>query len=396
MSFLKLMPTVIVKYMLKTFHGLFCLFYKINPEKVTFASYRSNKLQDNLAFVHKEMLEKYPQYKPYYLFKKFDSSLKGKVSYIFHMIHACYQIATSRYFIIDDFYFPIYVIKPRKGVEIVQLWHSAGAFKKFGLSTVDKPFGPSRDYLKHVAIHGNYSKAYVSSSEVIPFFAEAFNMPEEKIYPLGVPRTDYFYSKDVIANLRADFFAAFPELKGKKILLYAPTFRGKSHYQDEFELPFDVNKMAEQLGENYALLIHLHPYMQATDLKLGANRFAVHIKDAFVIEELLAVSDLLITDYSTVFFDYSLLGRPIIFYPYDLEDYIRSRDFYYSYEDLIPGPMVTDTDSLIHLIKERAYSTKEVSEFRERFFDHHDGRAAERIAHHIFGGTADQTKGKKL
>src|SRR5690606_42029007 len=68
--------------------------------------------------------------------KKFDSTIAGKISYIFHMIPACYHLATSRYFIIDDYYFPVYVIKPRKEVEIIQLWHSAGALKKFGLSTV--------------------------------------------------------------------------------------------------------------------------------------------------------------------------------------------------------------------------------------------------------------------
>ena len=225
-------------------------------------------------------------------------------------------MATSRYFIIDDYYFPVYVIKPRKDVEIIQLWHSAGALKKFGLSTEGKPFGPSKDYLKHVNIHGNYTKAYVSSTEVIPFFAEAFNMPEKHIYPLGVPRTDYFFEDEIIKKLRFDFYAAYPELVDKKILLYAPTFRGKSHYQDAFELPFDVEYMADQLAEDYALIIHLHPYMRANCLGAWhSDNFVYHIQDTFVIQELLAITDILITDYSTVFFDYSLLRRPMIFYP---------------------------------------------------------------------------------
>ncbi|MCR2821434.1 CDP-glycerol glycerophosphotransferase family protein [Lederbergia panacisoli] len=356
--------------------------FKLDPYKVTFASYRSNVLKDNLAFIYERMIEKYPEYKRELLFKKFNSTVMGKIQYIFHMIPACYHLATSRYFIVDDYYFPIYAIHPRKGMDIIQLWHSAGALKKFGLSTVGKPFGPSEEYLKHIKIHGNYSKVYVSSSEVIPYFSEAFDMPSENIFPFGVPRTDYFFSEEAIDDIRSRFYIAFPKLHRKKIILYAPTFRGKSHDQDEFKLPFDLEKLAGNLEDEYALLIHLHPYMQA-DLQLE-GKFAYQIKDAFVIEELLAITDILITDYSTVFFDFSLLSRQMIFYPYDLEDYIRSRDFYYQYEDVIPGPMATDTNSLVQLINAGSFNDERISAFRDRFFDYQDGKATERIVEHIF------------
>ncbi|MBS4218973.1 CDP-glycerol glycerophosphotransferase family protein [Bacillus sp. FJAT-49711] len=376
------MPTIIVKYILRTFYGLFCILFKVDQYKVTYASYRSNVLKDNLAFIYERMIEKYPEYKGDLLFRKFTNSMFGKFKYIFHMINACYHLATSRYFIVDDYYFPIYAIKPRKGMDIIQLWHSAGAMKKFGLSTVGKPFGPSEEYLKHIKIHGNYSKVYVSSTEVIPYYAEAFNLPEENIYPLGVPRTDYFYSIEAIEDIKSRFYIVYPKLYGKKLILYAPTFRGKSHDQTGFMLTFDLKMMAEHLQEEYVLLIHLHPYTK-TDLQLDST-FAFHIKDAFRIEELLAITDMLITDYSTVFFDFSLLNRPMIFYPYDLEDYIRSRDFYYQYEDVIPGPMARDTNTLIQLIKERSFSSDKISSFRKRFFDFQDGNATERIVDHIF------------
>ncbi|MBS4200619.1 CDP-glycerol glycerophosphotransferase family protein [Bacillus sp. FJAT-49732] len=379
---MRLIPTIIVKYILRACYSLFCIIFKVDPYKVTFASYRSSMLKDNLAFIYERMIEKYPDYKRQLLFKKFNSTLIGKTQYIFHMIPACYHLATSRYFIVDDYYFPIYAIKPRKGMEIIQLWHSVGALKKFGLSTVGKPFGPSEEYLKHIKIHGNYSKVYVSSSVVIPYYAEAFNMPAENIFPLGVPRTDYFFSVEAIEEIRSRFYIVFPKLIRKKIILYAPTFRGKSHDQDEFKLPFDLKVMAENLNDEYALLIQLHPYMR-TDLQLD-HTFSYQIKDAFVIEELLAITYILITDYSTVFFDFSLLNRPMIFYPYDLEDYIRIRDFYYQYEEVIPGPMATDTNTLVQLIKEGSFSDEKISSFRNLFFDYQDGKAAERIVEHIF------------
>ncbi|MCC2248682.1 MAG: CDP-glycerol glycerophosphotransferase family protein [Bacillota bacterium] len=384
MNLLRLVPTIIIKYFIRSIHMFYCLLFPLNKNKVTFASYRSNKIKDNLAFVNREIRENYPSIKRKLLFKKFESTLKGKIKYIFHMIRACYHLATSKYFIIDDYYYPIYVIKPRKGIEIIQLWHSAGAFKKFGYSTIGKSFGPSKEYLKHIPIHSNYSKVYVSSTEVIPYFAEAFNMPKEKIYPFGIPRTDYFYSDYELNGLIKKLYESYPELKGKILLLYAPTFRGKSHYQEKFEIPFNISLLQEYLGDSHALLIHLHPYMVYKELDTIHQDFIYMMKNEFPIQELLVLSDILITDYSTVVFDYSLLNKPMIFYAYDLEIYTKERDFYYEYQSLVPGPIVDETMSLIDIIKQRKYNYHQIEVFKDRFFKYQDGKSTKRIVGHIF------------
>jgi teichoic acid ribitol-phosphate primase len=381
---LRLMPTIFVKYTMRFFYSFVCLLFKLNPNKITFASYRSDKLTDNLYFVWMELQQEYPDYQCHFAFKKFHSSLWGKLSYFFHLIKAIYNLATSKYFIIDDYYFPVYVIRPRKGAEIIQLWHASGALKKFGLSTIGKPFGPSLHYLKHVKIHSNYSRVYVSSSEVVKYYAEAFQMSTKQIYPLGVPRTDYFLSNVKREKLKDAFYKEFPELLNKKLILYAPTYRGKSHYQEAFECPLDIQLMKEKLESDYVLLIHLHPYMQdGLNIKDHEKDFAYHIKGNFTIQELLSLADILITDYSTVFFDYSLLVRPIAFFADDLEEYIGERDFYYDYESLIPGPLFTKTDQLAEWINKREFDLKEVAAFRNRFFDHIDGKAAKRIVKHF-------------
>ncbi|MEN2767361.1 CDP-glycerol glycerophosphotransferase family protein [Ornithinibacillus xuwenensis] len=386
MKQLRLLPTILVKYGLRAAHGIFSLIFKVKDQKITFASYRSNELKDNLYYVSEEFKEKHPSYNRVYLLRKFDSSTIGKMKYLIHLLKSCFHIATSRYFIIDDYYFPIYVIKPRKQAEIIQLWHSSGALKKFGLSTVGKPFGPSSQYLKHVSIHGNYSKAYVSSREVIPYFAEAFGMEKEKIKPLGVPRTDYFYMEDLIEHARERLYKWYPSLFNKKLILYAPTFRGKSHYQDNFELPFDTAAMESAIGKEYALLVHLHPYMKS-ELNYEENSFVYNIEEGFTIQELLGVTDILITDYSTVFFDYSLLNRPIIFYSNDLEDYKNERDFYYDYEALIPGPIISNTDALINIIQNNDFKSHDIENFANRFFDYQDGFATQRIVSDILQKT---------
>lgn len=384
MTKLKFLPTISAKVLIQFTFLISSLFFRINQRKITFASYRTSYLKDNLLFIYEEIKKAHPEYKCTFLFKKFDSSPIGKIQYLIHMIVASYQLATSKYFIIDDFYFPVYVIKPRKGMNIIQLWHAAGAFKKFGLSTINKSFGPSIEYLRKVKIHSNYTKVFVSSSTVIPFYAEAFDMSPNRIYPLGVPRTDYFFIKDKHIEVRKKFFEENPELQGKKLILYAPTFRGKSHYQKAFRLPFEFSEMKKILSENFAILIHLHPFMQSNlDINDSYKGFVYHIIEGYDIQELLVISDILVTDYSSVIFDFSLLEKPIAFLANDLEEYIKERDFYYDYISFIPGPLFTESISLSKWICEGNYDLDPVRDFRAHFFDHLDGNASRRIVDNI-------------
>ncbi|MFS0638728.1 CDP-glycerol glycerophosphotransferase family protein [Mesobacillus foraminis] len=380
----KLIPTLMVKYLIRTVFFMSCLLFPVNQKKVTFASYRSGKLEGNLLYIHEEFRRRDEGHQYHFLFKKYQGSLMGKLNYVMHMLQASHAVATSRYFIIDDFYFPVYAIKPRKGTDIVQLWHAAGAFKKFGYSTIGKSFGPSREYLKHIKVHSNYTRVYVSSRNIIPHYAEAFDMPEENIYPLGLPRTDFFFKEEAKESIRREFNIKFPEFKNKKLLLYAPTFRGSSHSQGKFTSPIDIPLLKKMAGEEFALLIHLHPYMKS-GLKIDNEdrEFACHIEGQFTIEELLTVTDVLITDYSSIIFDYSLLGRPIVFFAADLEDYIKERDFYFDYKSFIPGPLMTETHSLARWLVKGNYDMKKVSDFRNFFFDYQDGRASERIVTHL-------------
>jgi CDP-ribitol ribitolphosphotransferase len=294
-------------------------------------------------------------------------------------------MATSHYFIVDDYYFPIYTIKPRKKTEIIQLWHAAGAFKKFGHSIVGKAFGPTNGYLKYINIHSNYTKVIVSSKEVIPFYAEAFQMPSANIYPLGLPRTDYFFDLKSHQQLKNQFYHDYPELKEKKVILYAPTFRSKGQNQNLLDYFIDLNVLRDSLGSDYALLIHLHPYV---DKKLHFTAqfdgFVYQMQDNYSIEEILILSDLLITDYSSIIFDFSILNKPIGFYARDLESYTKIRDFYFDYENFVPGPIFKNTMKLTHWIKEENFELEKIQEFRKRFMKDCDGRVSQRVVEQIF------------
>jgi CDP-ribitol ribitolphosphotransferase len=361
----------------------------VNNRKVIFASCRAESLNGNLLYVYKEMVSRNLNLKIKLLLRRYKNTLLGKTLYFFNLIISSYHLATARLFIIDDYYFPVYVIKPRKRTEIIQLWHAAGAFKKFGFSTLGYKDGPSDKYLDEIKIHSNYSKVYVSSANVIPIYAEAFNMDPTKIIPLGVPRTDYFFELDSHEKLKKTFYYKYPMLLKRKLILYAPTFRGKSHDQNSIHVSLDIKLLKDILGEGYALLTHFHPYTQKDVCIDYLNDFVFPMNGKFSIEELMVISDVLVTDYSSIVFDFSLLAKPIAFFADDLKSYQEDRGFYFDYMDFIPGPFFCETSELAAWIKEGCFDQKKVLDFQACFFDEINGNATKRIVNNILENILD-------
>ncbi|MEH7383245.1 CDP-glycerol glycerophosphotransferase family protein [Bacillus sp. JJ1533] len=384
MRSIKFLPTVIVKLLINILYKLFSIMFPINIRKITFASFRSSSIEGNLLYLFNEIKRNKNNITFSFLFGKSPKGFFGKLSFIKHIVKVIYHLTTSRYFIIDDYYLPLYFIKPRKGIEIIQVWHAAGAFKKFGYSTIGKDYGPSREYLNIIKVHSNYSSVIVSTKEVIPIYSEAFNMPPSKILPLGLPRTDYFFEVEKHQLLKERFIKEFPELRGKKLILYAPTFRGKNRQVHSFDYFINFNVLNKMLNGKYVVLLHLHPYINNKiniDKKLSG--FIYLIEKNYTIEELLILSDILISDYSSIIFDYSLLRKPMAFFAKDLEAYIKERDFYFTYKEFVPGPIFRETEKLGLWIKNESYNIERIKEFQERFLPNCDGTVSERIVKEI-------------
>lgn len=352
---------------------------KIFPvkNKITFATYRTTELDGNFKFIYNKINEDNLDYKCNMLFKKYNSSLLGKADYLLHMISAGYHMATSKFFIIDDYYFPVYAIKPRKENKFIQVWHACGAFKKFGYSVIGKGYGASDDYIEDIPIHSNYDAVLVSSKEVIPYYAEAFNMDAGKILPIGVPRTDIFFDMEEKYRIEKNFFDKYPDLKNKKIILYAPTFRGRGQTTVSFDMTLDFDMISKNLKEDEVMVLKMHPFVKARIDSKWRN--IIDLSDSMDINELMIMSDLLITDYSSVVFEFSLMDKPIIMYSPDREEYIKERDFYYEYEEFVPGPIVNNTKELIGKLNSDGWDTIKVSKFKEKFFDYRDGKSTERF-----------------
>ena len=163
--------------------------------------------------------------------------------------------------------------------------------------------------------------------------------------------------------------------------MFAPTFRGNGQNTAHYNFDkLDLRLMKERLGNEYVLVMKLHPFIKDLPV-LGEEYkdFVLDLSHEREINDLLLVSDILITDYSSVCFEYALLNRPMIFFVYDLEGYIASRDFYYPYEAFVPGPIVRTSEELVNVITNEAFEVEKLEKFRDKFFDHLDGKSTERV-----------------
>lgn len=376
---MKTLERLILKYLLRI---VYYVSYIVPVKKrIVFATYRKDTMNGNYKYIYSEIQESQIDYKCVFLFQKYQGGLSGTVKYFLHMMRATFYLATSEFFLIDDFYFPVYVVNNlRKGTEVVQVWHACGAFKKFGFSILDKNYGADNNYVKYIPIHSNYTHVLVSSDEVRKYYAEAFNMKEENIDPIGIPRTDIFFNEGLQKIAKEKVYSRYPKLRGKKLVLYAPTFRGTSQSDAKMSINFDVSRLVNALPEDYILGFKMHPFVK--DTGNVDNDRVINLSDYEAINDILVITDMLITDYSSIVFEYSLLERPMIFYADDLDTYIDERDFYYDYESFVPGPIVKNTDELLQVL-EKDCDYEKIREFKNKFFDYTDGKASKRFVDRI-------------
>lgn len=287
---------------------------------------------------------------------------------------------------LTDYYFPAYACKPREGQSVVQLWHGCGAFKKWGYSTADKKWGASKEQLDKFPIHNTYTHVCVSSPDVGFAYAEAFGCSEDVIHPLGAPRTDVYFDPVFVSSGKSKLHEMFPQIGNRKIILYAPTFRGDRIAKSYIKNMLKIDEMYEALSKDYVLLIKQHP-LTAKAFKLGTEQlekysdFVFDISKTVEIDTALCGADLVITDYSSLIFEYAILERPMIFFAYDLESYENARSFYFEYEGFVPGEIVTDTDGIINEIKrlETEFDVETVRSFKNRFMSACNGDSTEKI-----------------
>jgi CDP-glycerol glycerophosphotransferase (TagB/SpsB family) len=354
------------------YHWFARVFMPLRKNRVLVLSDSRRELSGNLEFIVRELQTKHPEFDVVMMLRP--SLRAGRTQR--DTFRLPFLIATSRFIVLDDYYPYINRLKLRKGVELIQAWHAAGAFKRVGFSRMGLPGGPSEDSISH----RGYTDAVVSSESIRPNYAEAFRMPIEGVHAVGVPRSDVFFDADYVASVRTRIREQYGVRPGQKVVLYAPTFRGNGQRSAKFDASIvDWQKLAAGLGEDAVVMVKMHPFVRRYPVDAVDLPTFINVSKEREINDLLFAADVLVTDYSSVIFEFALLKRPIVFHVPDLDDYRESRDFYYPFETYLCGPTTTTTDELIAAIKEETLDTAALDAFVEFYMSACDGHSTERF-----------------
>lgn len=353
--------------------------------RVLFATAHADRIGGNLAFIRDELARRRLPVEVAVQAHRARGGAMGRLSGALAAFRAGWALARARVVVIDDYHFAVYVIRPRAGSTIVQTWHASGAFKKFGHSASGHSFGADAVLRRRVRIHANYDLALVGSRASAPAFAEAFGMPADRIISsIGIPRTDLLLDPARRERARDGVSHRLRLPAGKRIILYAPTFRGDRITQARHRDDLDLVRLAATLGDDHVLLLRMHPFVsRAARIGPGAASFVIDASAEPDVNALMLVSDVLVTDYSSAIFEFSLLGRPMAFFAPDLAEYERDRGLYVDYRAWVPGPVFDDTDALAAWIRSGEADLDRVRDFARRSFEIADGRASARFVDRV-------------
>ena len=345
--------------------------------RILFTSDSRAVLTGNLKEVHDRMVKRGLD-RQYQMATLFKSSVAERRS-IRDRLRMPWLLATADVIVIDDYQPIIYRIGVDPDVRIIQLWHASGAFKTVGYSRVGKPGGPS----PFSEVHKNYTNAIVSSEHDVPFYAEAFGIPEERVVPTGIPRMDRFFDAAAREAGEQQARREFPQIVDRMTILFAPTFRGDGPRTASYDLArLDYERLhAMAVEKDAVVIIKMHPFVRAPLAIPEAfrDRIIDGSVSAMDVNDLLFAVDLLITDYSSIVFEFSTLGRPMLFFAYDLDEYVATRDFYVPFETFVPGRIVTTFDALLDAIRRDDHEADKVASFAARHFAHLDGGSTDRV-----------------
>ncbi len=363
----------------------------IDERKVVFIEVRLPEMTNSFKVLYDKLMQEY-DYDVHTHFLR--NTFVGKIEYMKRCNDMLKDIATAKYVFVNEASNVVSCIKPRKETVITQLWHACGAFKRFGFGTAELKFGETRKEMLKYPYYRNYTYLTLSSPEIVWAYEESMNLKgtNTQIVPIGTSRTDVFFDDEFIKKAYDKLRTLMPNSEGKKVILYAPTFRGRvANGKTPPMLREDLFK--KELGDEYVLLVKHHPLVRRPpEIAETCKDFAQDFSDAMSIEELLCVSDICISDYSSLVFEFSLFEKPMIFYSFDLDDYFDWRGFYYDYYELAPGPILSTNLEMIDYIKhiDERFDKQKVIDFKNKFMSSCDGKVTERLIDLVFNESKDK------
>lgn len=366
-------------------------FRKKAKNTILFMSEQNESIASNLKAVSERMIERGldKEYNILYSNRAAAAMRQSKFSW-FAVIK---KLAQSGMVIIDDHAPVLDWLQLGEDTKVVQLWHAGAGFKSSGYSRWGHIGCPSP-----MSCHRQYAFGIAGSKNIAPFFSEVWGINDEQVLPTGMPRMDEFLDAAYREKKTKELYEKYPMAKGKKVILFAPTYRGKNkkhaHYPYE---KVDFEKLYQLCGEEYVVFFKMHPWVsEPVPVESKYMDKFIDVGTYPNINDLFYITELLITDYSSNIFEYSLMRKPMLFFAYDKVQYSLSRGFHRAYEESAPGKVCYTFEEVLEAIANKDFEYEKVEQYVEHHFDYIDSHASDRVIDWIIRGELPEDIRKEL
>lgn len=357
---------ILLKFIMKFIYFFMKLFTPVQ-DKAVFLSRQSDRPSENFRRISAELQSRAPEFKCEFYCKLGLKSEMG-LSYILLMLRQMKALAGAKICFTESYCIPISILRHKKELKIIQIWHSMVAIKKFGWQTVDMPEGSSSDIAQIMRMHNGYDYVAVGSEYMRRFFAEAMNTAIDKILPLGMPIADGILNAGNGTELHEKFVRQYPDADGKKIVAYLPTMRR--------DYAVDCAKFIENFDyEKCALIIKLHPLDSNTTI---TDSRAI-IDKSFTTEEVILLADAVVSDYSGAAAEAALLNKPIYFFTPDVKKYGGQCGLNLNPLEVFPNVSFDNADNLIDAVCNDRAEKSDIMRVHELLCGGCDGHSTEHI-----------------
>lgn len=380
-KFKKMLKNKNTAYKLAYFHRY--LKQPVKENVILFETFMAKNYSDSPKYIYEYIAQNHPEYECVWAINDGAKIPYGAKTVKRFSFQYAYYLAVSKYLVFNVR--PPLWYRKREEQVFLETWH--GTPLKRLVFDQEEVTSASPKYKQQFYRQRKDWDFLVSAN---PFSTKTFRscfLYEGEMLEYGYPRNDILYwpNKDEIAQ-QLKVKLGIP--KDKKTILYAPTWRDDQHYgsgQYKFELALDLKLMKERLQDDYVVLLRTHHYISDHIDVSGLGDFVINLSSYDDISEIYLISDICITDYSSVFFDYANLKRPILFYTYDFDKYKNQlRGFYIDMNTEVPGPLLYTSEQVVQAIEDIDEITEEYKERYDQFYDrfccYDDGHASEHVA----------------
>jgi CDP-glycerol glycerophosphotransferase len=354
--------------------------------QVVFESQQGRQFSDSPRAVYEELVRRGAPMKAVWSYAGSAEGFPSGAALVRRWSWAYLRALAQAEFWVDNQGYP-HRLRKRPETTYIQTWHGS-ALKKMGFDLASLKRQTPVQQAEYLAGLDRFDHFVVRSEHDVRTLAPAYRIPEDRVLRTGYPRNDVLLREDAVKDRQLAGELGID--LAKPVVLYAPTFRSDARGKVRaFELPFDVEEFAERFGDRMTLLVRCH-YLNRVVLPPSVRGRVIDVSGVQDVTPLYQLADALVTDYSSLMFDYALLDRPMLFFAYDWEEYAEDvRGTYFDLLQEAPGPVLRDAGELFAALEELDAVGKEYADTRREFaaaYGEYDrGDAAARIADLMFG-----------